>query len=69
MKKCITTPLRFRAWSLVERAVEEGVRYGLNRAHKHTSKPDRSQVEECVAQAVMGELGEILDFGPEGDGA
>lgn len=54
--------VRLRAYDLMRRAVEDGTRYGLNRAHKHTSKPSREHVEECVVDAVMGALDEVIDF-------
>lgn len=54
--------VRLRAYDVIRRAVEEGTRCGLNRAHKHTSKPTRDHVAECVADAVMLSLDEVIDF-------
>jgi hypothetical protein len=57
-------PLRFRAYELIDRAVEEGISYGWNRAHKHISDPEPEFVKEQIGIAVMGALCEIMDFDP-----
>jgi hypothetical protein len=44
------------------RAVEEGVRYGWNRAHKHTSTPDAESVKEEIEQAIMNSVCEFFSF-------
>lgn len=60
-KKIVTAAaVRFKTYNLYERAVEEGVSYGLNRAHKHTDAPTREQLETEIIRAVMGSLDEIL---------
>ena len=59
--------LRFRAYDLVQRAGEEGVNIGLNRAFKHTEPPSREQralIAESVEREVMGALCEILVEAP-----
>lgn len=52
--------IRFKTYALFERAVEEGVAYGLTRAHKYTDTPTRDQIENEVTRAVMGSLDEIV---------
>lgn len=53
-----------RLYDIVARAVDEGIGYGWRRAHKHTAKPDADAILAELAQAVMNELCEVLDFGP-----
>lgn len=60
--KAAITP---RAWPVLRRAVEEGVRYGYRRAHKHTESPGEERIIECVEDAVMNEIAEWFDFGGE----
>jgi folate-dependent phosphoribosylglycinamide formyltransferase PurN len=58
--------IRVNTYDVIARAVEEGVKYGLNRAYKHTEKPSREDMESHVAQAVVNELCEVLIFdGPD----
>jgi hypothetical protein len=60
------TRLQFRAYEIVSRAVEEGVKFGLMHAYKHTDSPSRDGLAECVEREVMLSLDEVIDFG-EGD--
>lgn len=58
----IDTNLKLRPYNIVARAVEEGVKYGVNRAYKHTSTPTRDTLEDCVSTAVMNSLDEVFDY-------
>ncbi|HAM40186.1 MAG TPA: hypothetical protein DCP69_02310 [Candidatus Omnitrophica bacterium] len=59
----VTPPkIKFQAYNLMERAVSEGVAYGVRHAHKHTEKPGHEIIIERVTSAVMSSLGEIMDF-------
>lgn len=49
-------------YKVVCRAVEEGVTFGLNRAHKHTDRPTREQLQEHVENEVISALCEVLHF-------
>ena len=51
-----------RLYTLVERTVESGVRYGYHRAYKHTSDPDAEAVIEQIIQAVMAQFDEDFVF-------
>jgi len=63
MKKAqVVGTIRINAYDIVRRAVEEGVRYGWNRAHKHTDKPDEAAILEHIENAVLTELCEVLKF-------
>lgn len=48
------------AYKVIARAVEEGVTYGWNRAHKHTTSPSESLVKETIESAVMNALCEVI---------
>ena len=56
--------MRIKAYTVVERAVEEGVAMGYNRAHKHTNAPGDA-IKEHVQREVMTALCEIMDFDEE----
>lgn len=52
-------------YAIVARAVEEGVSYGIQRAHKYSAAPDRETIADNVEQAVLNALCEVLDFGSD----
>ena len=54
--------VKIKAYTVIERAVEEGVEYGIARAHKHTDKPQLAQIKHEVETAVMNELSEVIDW-------
>lgn len=58
----ITNRLSFNAYAIIARAVEEGVRMGVHRAHKHTSTPSAEVVIENAEREVMTALCEVLQF-------
>jgi hypothetical protein len=58
----IGTPVRFNAYEIISRAVEEGVAYGYRRAHKHTDKPTEAQMTTEIENAVMNSLSEVLVY-------
>ena len=45
-----------KTYELLDRCIEDGVRYGLNRAYKHTDTPSREQMEAEIENAVMNEI-------------
>ena len=45
-------------------SIEEGCRYGVSRAHKHTEDPSYEQIEEAVHTAIMDRIHEVYDFPP-----
>lgn len=57
--------VRVRAYEVMSRAVDEGVAYGWNRAHKHDDHPDSDAIRNAVSDAVLQEIGEYFDFGAE----
>jgi len=48
------------SYGIIARAVEEGINYGWNRAHKHTDKPDEHHIKNEINTAVMNSLSEII---------
>ena len=61
----INTGMRFNAYEILSRAVEEGVSYGYMRAHKHTDIPTEDAIKTEIENAIMTELCEVITF--EGD--
>lgn len=49
-------------YAVFTRAVEEGVAYGWNRAHKHTATPSPEAIKEAIEQAVVNEVCEYFNF-------
>ena len=54
--------LSLRAYYIVSDAVESGVMFGLNRAHKHTDNPSREVLMDNICREVMNALAEVVDF-------
>ena len=45
---------------IISRAVEEGIAYGWQRAHKHTDEPGEEFVKSEIETAVMSAIGEVV---------
>jgi hypothetical protein len=58
-------PIQVNIYKIMARAVEEGIRYGWNRAHKHTDSPTKEHTIDEIEKAVMNELSEIFIFNGE----
>ncbi len=54
--------IKFKTYQLIERAVEEGIRYGYKKAHKHTDNPDEEGLKQLILDAIMQEFSEIINF-------
>ena len=59
--------VKFRAYPLLERALEDGAEFGWNRAHKHEDDPPEHYIRQCIVQEQMNALDEIMEFDPETD--
>jgi hypothetical protein len=57
-----SSKVRFKAYNLVARAVEEGVAYGYNRAHKHSDEPSEEVIKQAMIDSILNSLCEIIDF-------
>ncbi len=53
---------KVRLYKVVSEAVSTGVKYGVNRAHKHTDCPSIDHIIEQVENAVLNELSEVLEY-------
>lgn len=56
--------IRVNLYRIISDAVESGVAYGYMRAYKHTDTPNEFQFKDELVRGVMGELCEIIEFGP-----
>jgi hypothetical protein len=48
------------SYGIIARAVEEGIAYGWNRAHKHTEKPEPHHIKNEINNAIMNAISEII---------
>ena len=65
-KPAVQGGMTVRAYSVLWRAVEEGVQYGWRRAHKHTNTPDENYIEQQIVDAVLQEICEYFYFSDNG---
>ena len=54
-----------RTYKILQDCVENGTKYGLHRAHKHTQEPDRDTILMEVVNAVMAEIDDNFSFDDE----
>lgn len=54
--------LRPKTYPILVEAVENGVKYGYHRAHKHNDNPDRDQITDAITNAVINEIFEWFDI-------
>jgi hypothetical protein len=54
--------LKLKTYEIIERAVEEGISYGLKRAYKYEENPSQDHIATEIENAVMFSLTEIIDF-------
>lgn len=52
-------------YAIVERAVEEGVQLGCNRAHKHSDTPSKEELTDKILTGVMEALSEVCVWQPQ----
>jgi hypothetical protein len=53
---------------ILEMAIEEGVRRGYSRAHKHVENPTEGAIIEHIEEAVMSQIYEYFSFDEEEGG-
>jgi hypothetical protein len=51
-----------RMYNIIREAVENGIRYGIRRAHKHTDDPSEDLLESEIHSAIMNELDDKFEF-------
>jgi len=54
--------LKPKTYPILLQAVEEGVLYGYNRAHKHVEKPDEILLVETIVKHTMESLLEWFEI-------
>jgi hypothetical protein len=47
---------------ILEMAIEEGVKQGWHRAHKHVENPSEESIKEKIEDAVMSAIYEYFTF-------
>ncbi len=50
---------------ILEQAIEEGVRRGYSRAHKHNEDPSEEVICETIEECVMSQIYEYFTFDDE----
>ena len=61
----IKNKIALNTYTIISRAVEEGVAVGYRRAHKHTNEPDEESLKENLHREVMNSLCEVVSFDEE----
>ena len=51
-----------KSYVILQRAIDEGVERGWNRAHKYVDNPTEETIREQIAEAVMGSICEMFSF-------
>lgn len=54
--------MKANEYQLMVQCVEEGYKYGYNRAHKHTDTPTPEQLELAITEAITGAMCEWFMF-------
>lgn len=57
--------ISLRPYSVISRAVNEGIAFGYNRAFKYTGTPAENVIKAQIEEWVMNELSEVIDWGGE----
>ncbi len=54
--------VKVKLYRIVLDAVEAGVAYGYNRAHKYADKPSAETIKQYIEHGVMNELCGVINF-------
>ena len=54
--------MKIKMYPLIAAIVEEGVRAGYSRAHKHTDTPDPETIKQCVEEYIMSGFDDYFKF-------
>ena len=54
--------MKAKEYNLIVQCIENGVRTGWNRAHKHSDTPDADTIQQAIEDAVLNEICEWFDF-------
>lgn len=60
--------MKVNTYKVISDAVENGIKYGWYRAHKHTDEPAEDEIKNRIQMAIMAEMIEyFFIFDQEGD--
>lgn len=72
MKPSIDGPIRVNVYKLVSDGIEAPIRFGINRAFKHSERSptddEIARLEDCVNQELLNWFCETFRFDEENDG-
>jgi hypothetical protein len=51
-----------KTYPLLQQAIEDGVRYGYRKAHKHTEDPTEKELCDAIEGAVMFQIAETFSI-------
>lgn len=54
--------MKVKTYTVLERAIEEGIAYGYRRAFKHTETPSEEAIKSEILNSVMNSISEVVDF-------
>mgnify|MGYP003332677866 FL=1 len=57
--------MKVKTYTIVTRAIEEGIAHGYRRAHKHTDAPTPEAIKESIYNEVMNALCDVIEFWDE----
>lgn len=60
--KALESGLRVRVYPVLVEAIEAGVAYGWNRAHKHVASPTEQEIRGAIIDAVINEMCERFEI-------
>jgi len=64
-KKKKEKQMKPRIRTILSHAIERGIEYGWNRAHKNTDSPAPERIRESIETEIWNEVDEIMEFDPE----
>ena len=57
--------MRARTRIILSECIENGLRYGYSRAHKHTDQPSQETITQAMDRAIWNEIDEHFSFGDD----
>lgn len=58
----VRATVKLNAYAILDDLIEDGIKWGWNRAHKHTATPDERTILTNIHEHIMLVLAEKLDF-------
>lgn len=54
--------MKVKSYAVLDHAINNGINYGWNRAHKHNDNPSAETIKEEILFAIMNEITEWFIF-------